>query len=96
MTNPRRWLGGWKPFWQPDTAWHVKIAGFKPARTSSSVRAEVSKPCAGLRYLSPNGSLSPPAHHLNGTLIMDVEHINAIGNSLADLTKRTVDLRGYL
>jgi len=29
-------------------------------------------------------------------LIMDVEHINAIGNSLADLTKRTVDLRGYL
>ena len=28
--------------------------------------------------------------------IMDVEHINAIGNSLADLTKRTVDLRGYL
>ena len=27
---------------------------------------------------------------------MDVEHINAIGNRLADLTKRTVDLRGYL
>jgi len=27
---------------------------------------------------------------------MDIEHINAIGNSLADLTKRTVDLRGYL
>ncbi|MGK2898235.1 MAG: peptide chain release factor 2 [Burkholderiaceae bacterium] len=27
---------------------------------------------------------------------MDVEHINAIGNALADLTKRTVDLRGYL
>jgi len=25
---------------------------------------------------------------------MDVEHINAIGNRLADLTKRTVDLRG--
>jgi hypothetical protein len=29
-------------------------------------------------------------------IIMDVEHINAIGNSLVDLTKRTVDLRGYL
>jgi len=29
-------------------------------------------------------------------LPMDVEHINAIGNALADLTKRTVDLRGYL
>jgi len=27
---------------------------------------------------------------------MDVEHINAIGNTLADLTKRTQDLRGYL
>jgi len=27
---------------------------------------------------------------------MDVEHINAVGNSLADLTKRTLDLRGYL
>jgi hypothetical protein len=27
---------------------------------------------------------------------MDVEHINAIGNRLADLTQRTVDLRGYL
>ena len=28
--------------------------------------------------------------------IMDVEHINAIGYRLADLTKRTQDLRGYL
>jgi len=27
---------------------------------------------------------------------MDVEHINAIGNSLADLTRRTQELRGYL
>jgi len=27
---------------------------------------------------------------------MDVEHINAIANHLADLSKRTVDLRGYL
>jgi hypothetical protein len=29
-------------------------------------------------------------------LAMDVEHINAIGNSLADLTQRTESLRGYL
>ena len=28
--------------------------------------------------------------------IMDVEHINAIGNALADLTQRTQALRGYL
>jgi hypothetical protein len=27
---------------------------------------------------------------------MDVEHINAIGNNLADLKQRTLDLRGYL
>jgi len=27
---------------------------------------------------------------------MDVEHINAIGNRLADLTQRTQALRGYL
>ena len=29
-------------------------------------------------------------------LAMDVEHINAIGNSLTDLTQRTESLRGYL
>jgi hypothetical protein len=27
---------------------------------------------------------------------MDVEHINAIGNTLTDLTRRTESLRGYL
>jgi hypothetical protein len=27
---------------------------------------------------------------------MDVEHINAVGNALADLSQRTIDLRGYL
>ena len=31
-----------------------------------------------------------------GHRTMDVEHINAIGNTLADLTERTVGLRGYL
>ncbi len=30
------------------------------------------------------------------TLTMDVEHINAIGHLLADLSQRTQDLRGYL
>ena len=29
-------------------------------------------------------------------LFMDVEHINSIGNRLADLTQRTQALRGYL
>jgi hypothetical protein len=27
---------------------------------------------------------------------MDIERINAIGTKLADLTQRTLDLRGYL
>ncbi|TAL22193.1 MAG: peptide chain release factor 2 [Aquabacterium sp.] len=27
---------------------------------------------------------------------MDIERINAIGTQLADLTQRTLDLRGYL
>jgi hypothetical protein len=27
---------------------------------------------------------------------MDIERINAIGTALADLTQRTLDLRGYL
>lgn len=38
----------------------------------------------------------PWGHPNHKARIMDVEHINAIGNSLADLSKRTVDLRGYL
>ena len=36
-------------------------------------------------------SQATPEHPL-----MDVEHINAIGNALADLTRRTQGLRGYL
>lgn len=31
-----------------------------------------------------------------GMSAMDIERINAIGTSLADLTQRTLDLRGYL
>lgn len=54
------------------------------------------------------GSAVPKAHHGGGRMrewtlsfeqgchFMDVEHINAIGNRLADLSRRTVDLRGYL
>jgi len=30
------------------------------------------------------------------TTVMDIEHINQIGNSLADLAARTDALRGYL
>jgi hypothetical protein len=39
-----------------------------------------------------------PKSRLNhGTqTVMDVEHINAIGNLLADLSQRTQALRGYL
>jgi hypothetical protein len=31
-----------------------------------------------------------------GLLVMEIERINAIGSTLADLTQRTLDLRGYL
>ena len=40
--------------------------------------------------------IAPFTNRAEQTPTMDVEHINAIGNRLADLTKRTVDLRGYL
>jgi hypothetical protein len=43
-----------------------------------------------------NSSASGIAPHASRKQTMDVEHINAIGNSLADLTVRTVGLRGYL
>jgi hypothetical protein len=75
---------------------HAKMRGFKPPRTCTTVRPEASKASAGLRYLSPNGFAFTGATSPKRNPIMDVEHINAIGNSLADLTKRTVDLRGYL
>ena len=35
-------------------------------------------------------------HKSTRTHTMDVERINAIGTTLADLTQRTLDLRGYL
>jgi hypothetical protein len=34
--------------------------------------------------------------HLGHATLMDVEHINAIGTLLADLSTRTQQLRGYL
>ncbi len=36
------------------------------------------------------------AENRTGCTTMDVEHINAIGNLIADLTQRTAALRGYL
>jgi hypothetical protein len=39
---------------------------------------------------------SRDSQNTHGNCTMDVEHINAIGNTLADLTQRTVGLRGYL
>jgi hypothetical protein len=34
--------------------------------------------------------------HPQEPVAMDIEYINAIGNSLSDLTRRTQALRGYL
>jgi hypothetical protein len=36
------------------------------------------------------------SHSFEPAAVMDIEHINQIGNSLADLTARTDALRGYL
>jgi hypothetical protein len=37
-----------------------------------------------------------PEQNSTGTPTMDAEQINAIGAQLADLSQRTVELRGYL
>jgi hypothetical protein len=37
-----------------------------------------------------------PAFASSTTTFMDIEHINQIGNTLADLSARTDALRGYL
>jgi hypothetical protein len=44
-------------------------------------------------FLSENPAFEHPSTR---THTMDVERINAIGTTLADLTQRTLDLRGYL
>jgi hypothetical protein len=41
-------------------------------------------------------SESAPDQYRAAGLTMDVEHINAIGSMLADLSERTHALRGYL
>ena len=41
----------------------------------------------------PAGTLGPTFPHSS---TMDIEQINAIGSTLADLTARTAALRGYL
>ncbi|HEY9063631.1 MAG TPA: hypothetical protein VIO33_01515 [Burkholderiaceae bacterium] len=58
-----------------------------PSRSHGNAPVAPAPACQNRAFLESNtDSLST----------MDVEHINAIGNTLADLTKRTVDLRGYL
>jgi hypothetical protein len=48
--------------------------------------------------LRPGVPPAPPALHRTPqrNRVMDIERINAIGSNLADLTQRTLDLRGYL
>ena len=38
----------------------------------------------------------PPPFSTEHELFMDIERVNAIGNTLADLSARTQALRGYL
>ena len=57
------------------------LVGQRRVGSRKSARSGVSK-------------FADPANHK--ARLMDVEHINAIGNALADLTGRTAALRGYL
>ncbi len=38
----------------------------------------------------------PPQDCPESRHLMDVEHLNSIGTAIADLTRRTAELRGYL
>ena len=51
-----------------------------------------------LNLLSSARRPPPTSHrkHSLGTKNMDIERINTIGSTLADLTARTAALRGYL
>jgi len=50
-----------------------------------------------LRAQEPSTRATGPAGRATTKIpIMDIERINAIGNSIADLTERTSALRGYL
>ena len=51
-----------------------------------------------MRGLVPDAALRARAAPLSltGRIIMEAERINLIGTTLADLTSRTQELRGYL
>ena len=51
---------------------------------------EVNTVCLKCAYSLTQTFLKNPEN------IMDAEHINQIGNQIADLTARTAELRGYL
>jgi hypothetical protein len=61
-----------------------------------------ARPCENRALARPPGAhIRPPAtRHLPAAprprSNMDIERINAIGKSIADLTERTTALRGYL
>jgi hypothetical protein len=62
-------------------------------------RRTLASDCARARRAQPGAREKIPGSRSNASVrkhIMDVEHINAIGNNLADLKQRTLDLRGYL
>ncbi len=49
------------------------------------------------QFLRPGGTAALPLiSHTPRTVIMEAERINLIGTKLADLSARTLELRGYL
>jgi hypothetical protein len=61
---------------------------------SASNQPSNDQPVAGLARREKIAGF--PTEHKNRIFIMEAERINAIGSLLADLSTRTLDLRGYL
>ena len=67
-------------------------AGPRPCENRASAR----NPCAAFPPCAAAVGLSNPGRATTKIRIMDIEHINAIGKHIADLSERTTALRGYL
>ena len=72
----------------------LPTGGFPDQRTIASWPPMLGG--AGPRPSSPLSIYFNPLSFQQGTINMEAERINSIGNTLADLSRRTDDLRGYL
>jgi hypothetical protein len=70
-------------------------ASIRHAAPGRRVRAKIA-PFPVSNVPRPAAARRCPGDAARPRPIMDIERINAIGNTLADLTERTAALRGYL